>query len=211
MVTQNHNCQSNDVELKKMIESQNMQLQMLHKQVEKLLEYQEKLHNKSKNERPVVNESSTQTSLVTRDPGSSSPGEAKFLQPSESLINQQTMSDKSELTLGFQDLRLETIVEQPPSPPCSVVVNMQEYPESISEQFYLTDNDNSHDIMEQVQKLLARANGSSNNDLILPRSTNQQTFKGIATSHELETSLKKITIKQVHDVGISFNTTSLNR
>lgn len=201
----NQSHQSNDLELKKLIENQNAQLQLLHKQVEKLLEYQELIHS-ARSEKCTANEA-TQTSLLNKEPVNFKKQETNSI----NVNNQTAVSDKSELTLGFQDLRLETIVEQPPSPPCSVVVNMQDYPESISEQFCITKNDDSHDIMEQVQKLLAEANGSSNNEPNILKTNNHPTFKGISSSHELETSMKRITIKQVHDVGISFNATSLNR
>lgn len=202
------NCayQSGDVELKKLIENQNVQLQMLHKQVEKLLEYQELLQN-AKCEKLTVNES-TQTSLLSKDRVSSKSMVANFNQSNECLPNQQTISDKSEITLGFQDLRLETIVEQPPSPPCSVIVNMQDFPESMSEQFFLAKSDDSRDIMDQVQKLLAEVNGAKQPSIA--QTNSHQTYKGIP-SHELESSFKKVTIKQMHDVGISLNTTSLNR
>lgn len=118
--------------------------------------------------------------------------------------------DRTEITLTFRDLQLETIVEQPPSPQPSFVVNMQDYQESVSEEF--DDSiDSCVNVMEHVQKLLAQAN---NKEVQRPLMEKPQEmlhvlnevperllFNGSALP---DNPVRKVTMQRVQELGISF-------
>ena len=174
---------SMDPEIKELIQDQNKQLQMLRNQVERLIQYQETLKESETKEK---SHESTQTSFGFPIEEASNP---------RSPLSRQ---ERTELTLTFRDLQLETIMEQPLSPQPSFVVNMQEYQNSISDKADDSLSDSCVTVMEQVQRLLAKANTVDNGKRILP-DKKPEPLVGIG-----ENPIRKVTMQRVQELGISF-------
>lgn len=109
--------------------------------------------------------------------------------------------DRTEITLTFRDLQLETIVEQPPSPQPSFVVNMQEYQESVSEKSDQSEIDSCVNVMEHVQKLLAQANISEKRKVLLDKPPLDRVFN---PNSAIDNPIRKVTMQRVQELGISF-------
>lgn len=104
-----------------------------------------------------------------------------------------------EITLTFRDLQLETIVEQPPSPQPSFVVNMQDYQESVSEQDESV-SESCVNVMDHVQKLLAQVNVVENKKLLVDKPVEKPSIhNGISENHS-----RRVTMQRVKELGISF-------
>jgi len=174
-----------DPEIKELIQDQNKQLQLLRNQVEKLLQYQETLKDSEVKE---ISHESTQTS---------------FGYPKEEASNSNNRSplsrqERTELTLTFRDLQLETIMEQPLSPQPSFVVNMQEYQNSVSDKAEDSLSDSCVSVMEHVQRLLAQTNISDKDRGIL------SDIRSEPRSVVGENPVRKVTMQRVQELGISF-------
>ena len=199
-----------DPEIKELIQDQNRQLNLLQKQVEQLLHYQEKLQDKL-GEKEKAN-GSTQTSYYDAQSPNPNPSPIRVFPRSNSgspLMRQA--QDRTEITLTFRDLQLETIVEQPPSPQPSFVVNMQEYQESVSEQSDESMTDSCGNVMEHVQKLLAQANIADSRKALMEKQP-ERIFAQNAVIPERplfhnaapENPIRKVTMQRVQELGISF-------
>jgi len=187
------NSPSIDPEIKQLIQDQNKQLQMLRNQVEKLIQYQETLKDNS--ETKERSHESTQTSFgpIT----SPSPPQTNNCSP----LSRPVPQDRTELTLTFRDLQLETIIEQPLSPQPSIVLNMQEYQNSVSDKNDDSLTESCVSVMEHVQRLLAQANTPDNGKRIFSdkRTNNHQQHGNV-----LENPVRKVTMQRVQELGISF-------
>lgn len=183
-----------DPALRELIYDQNKQLSLLQKQVEQLLQYQEKLHDKI-GEKERAN-GSTQTSFFDAQSPSYSPTPVRVFPVSN---NASPPMRQPEITLTFRDLQLETIVEQPPSPQPSFVVNMQDYQESVSEQDESV-SESCVNVMDHVQKLLAQVNVVENKKLLVDKPTEKPfIMNGIPENHS-----RRVTMQRVKELGISF-------
>jgi hypothetical protein len=100
-------------------------------------------------------------------------------------------------------------VEQPPSPQPSFVVNMQDYQESVSEE-YDESIDSCINVMEHVQKLLALTNKT---EVLRPMVEKPQEMlhvfnevpeMHIASSVLPDNPVRKVTMQRVQELGISF-------
>ena len=197
-----------DPEIKELIQDQNKQLQILQKQVEQLLNYQTQLQRKNDNAKC---HEATQTSFLD-SPNTVSPREPTVTPPKRngcSSTQRFTAQERTEFTLTFRDLQLETIMEQPPSPQPSIVVNMQDYPDSISER---PENDSVSEscstVMEHVQRLLAQANFTEKRSVLTEKSyenVQSHTKKGHGMGIE-NNPVRKVTMQRVQELGISFVT-----
>lgn len=198
--SENQSSSSKDTELKKLIEDQNTQLKVLQQQVKQLLQYQERLQDKTEDKN--MTHESTQTSFldnqllqtnnspISRIPAKLNHKSIPICQPQEHM---------TEFTLTFRDLQLETILEQPPSPQQSFTVAMQEYQESISE-----NSDNSTEslnVMDHVQNLLAQANIASNKKFFSDKFKDRIQH---ATANFVENPVRKVTMQRVQELGVSF-------
>merc|ERR550534_2524379 len=172
-----------DPEIKELIQDQNKQLQMLRNQVEKLIQYQETLKEIEVKE---TSHESTQTSF----------GYSKEV-PNPSNRSPLSRQERTELTLTFRDLQLETIMEQPLSPQPSFVVNMQEYQNSVSDKAEESLSDSCVSVMEHVQKLLAQANTAENSKRILSDRRSEPIYSVV------ENPVRKVTMQRVQELGIS--------
>jgi len=99
-------------------------------------------------------------------------------------------------------------MEQPPSPQASIVVNMQEYPESISER---PENDSVSEscstVMEHVQRLLAQANFTEKRTVLTEKSyENVQSHTKQGPAMGTNNPVRKVTMQRVQELGISFVT-----
>ena len=201
-------------EIKELIQDQNRQLGLLQKQVEQLLQYQEKLHDRLGAKEKA--NGSTQTSCFDGEhfQDNSSPVRV-FPHSSNASPPTRPPHDRAEITLTFRDLQLETIVEQPPSPQPSFVVNMHDYQESVSEEIDESDTcaDSVVDVMEHVQKLLAQANLSESRKAVIPtkeKSSDKIQFhsplpdKLHVHNAVFENPVRKVTMQRVKELGISF-------
>ncbi len=201
-----------DPEIKELIQDQNRQLSLLQKQVEQLLQYQEKLQDKL-GEKEKAN-GSTQTSYFEAQSPNPNPSPVRVFPRSNSgspLMRQA--QDRTEITLTFRDLQLETIVEQPPSPQQSFVVNMQEYQESVSEQSDESMVDSCGNVMEHIQKLLAQANIVDSRRALMEKPPERFVVQnaiperqGMLVVHNVaqENPIRKVTMQRVQELGISF-------
>lgn len=191
-----------DPEIKELMLNQSQQLHTLQKQVEQLLRYQEQLQDKSE-EKDKLHES-TQTSFCGNI-FTNSPSHAEILPNDKchSPLRRPPHQDRTEITLTFRDLHMETIMEQTQnSPQPSFLVNMQEYQESVSEQTPNSSEASSCiSVMEQVQRLLARANinGSGNEPL-----TESPKEKPRISQNISDNPFRKVTVQRVQELGISF-------
>lgn len=193
-----------DPEIREMIQDQNQQLQLLRKQVEQLLQYQEKLMHEKTEGKGRAHES-TQTSLRSMEP--SNPQMLPKLNSCSPL--RRGSQDRTEMTLTFRDLQLETIMErsQNESPDSSIYVNMQEFQDSMSDR--QTDGSVANScgtIMDQVHRLLAQADCSENKQVA---KKNQQE-KNIPIQVQ-ENPVRKVTMQRVQELGISFITPAISR
>lgn len=159
---------------------------MLRNQVEKLIQYQETLKEIEVKE---TSHESTQTSF----------GYSKEV-PNPSNRSPLSRQERTELTLTFRDLQLETIMEQPLSPQPSFVVNMQEYQNSVSDKAEESLSDSCVSVMEHVQKLLAQANTAENSKRILSDRRSEPIYSVV------ENPVRKVTMQRVQELGISFIT-----
>lgn len=217
-----------DPEIKQLIQDQNRQLLLLRNQVEQLLSYQEQLNRKKETEETEKCHESTQTSIhraqtppsagrsdPTHNPIKSKRTGSNPAPPQGAAFASRFAQERTEFTLTFRDLHLETIVEQPPSPQQSIVVNMQEYPESISER---SDDDSVTEscssVMEHVQRLLAQQTNLTETRAVLA----EKDYDNIHNNNQRrqqhqqqqpvvgENMVRKLTMQRVHELGISFVT-----
>ena len=129
--------------------------------------------------------------------------QTSFGYPKEEASNSNNRSplsrqERTELTLTFRDLQLETIMEQPLSPQPSFVVNMQEYQNSVSDKAEESLSDSCVSVMEHVQRLLAQTNISDKDRGIL------SDIRSEPRSVVGENPVRKVTMQRVQELGISF-------
>jgi len=169
-----------DPEIRRLIQEQNQQLQLLRQQVEQLIGYQERLQTETEKRHEA-----TQTSFASTAGDQRSP----------------PRQERTEFTLTFRDLQLETIVEQPPSPQPSILVQMQDYPESLSERSSAAGlvedsvSGSCTSVMEQVQRLLAQVDANEK-----PR----QALHDRSNDVSQHNPAKKVTMQRLQELGISF-------
>ena len=187
-----------------MIQDQNEQLQLLRKQVEQLLQYQEKLHERPEDKERV--HESTQTSFFNVE----QPRFGILPKPTDSSPARRAPQERTEMTLTFRDMQLETIMErsQNDSLQPSILVNMQEFQDSVCDK--QTDETESvgtscGTIMEQVQRLLAQADRPENNTLKKPFERNNP------LQHVQDNPVRKVTMQRVQELGISFITPAISK
>ncbi|EFX65732.1 hypothetical protein DAPPUDRAFT_116989 [Daphnia pulex] len=199
-----------DPEIKELIQDQNRQLNLLQTQVKQLLHYQERLQDKL-GEKERANGATQTSSYFDDESPNYNPSPVRVCPRSNNgSPSMRQPQDRTEITLTFRDLQLETIVEQPPSPQPSFVVNMQDYQESVSEEF--DDSiDSCVNVMEHVQKLLAQANTKEVQRPLMekPREMlhvlnevpERLLFNGSALP---DNPVRKVTMQRVQELGISF-------
>lgn len=197
-----------DPEIKELIQDQNRQLNLLQKQVKQLLQYQERLQDQLGDKQRA--NGATQTSSYFDVQSPKCHPSARFLPHSNSGSPSTRQSqDHTEITLTFRDLQLETIVEQPPSPQPSFVVNMQDYQESVSDQLD-ESTESIVNVMEHVQKLLAQANITDSRKPLMERSPeslyieNERAERHVFNDMLPENPIRKVTMQRVQELGISF-------
>jgi hypothetical protein len=198
-----------DPEIKELIRDQNKQLNLLQMQVKQLLHYQEKLQDKL-GEKEIAN-GATQTSsyFIDGSPNCNPSPVRVFPCSSSSSPSIRQPHDRNEITLTFRDLQLETIVEQPPSPQPSFIVNMQDYQESVSEEF---DEriESCVNVMEHVQKLLALTNTTEVQRPLMEKPQEMYVSNGelpechAVTNAPPDNTVRKVTMQRVQELGISF-------
>lgn len=193
-----------DPEIRELMLNQSQQLHTLQKQVEQLLRYQEQLQDKSE-EKGKLHES-TQTSFCGNIL-TNSPSRAEILPKDKchSPLRRPPHQDRTEITLTFRDLHMETIMEQTQnSPQPSFLVNMQEYQESVSEQTPNSSEASSCiSVMEQVQRLLAKANINGSGNEVEPFIESPKEKPRISQNIS-DNPFRKVTVQRVQELGISF-------
>lgn len=189
-----------DAEVKEMILDQNKQLQQLRKQVEQLLQYQEKLQGRI--EEKEKSHEATQTSFFYSGDANCGNLQKQLPQTSNSCTPvKQSTQERGEFTLTFRDLQLETIMEQSQnSPQSSFLVNMQEYQDFSEDQFRSGESPSCVTVLEQVHRLLAQANTSENNSPV-PVETAQERYPN---HNVLDNPVRRFTVQRIRELGVSF-------
>ncbi|KAK4021480.1 Uncharacterized protein APZ42_023065 [Daphnia magna] len=196
-----------DPEIKELIQDQNRQLNLLQKQVKQLLQYQERLQDQLGDKQRANGATQTSSYFDVQSP-KCHPSARFFSQSNSGSPTARQQQDRTEITLTFRDLQLETIVEQPPSPQPSFVVNMQDYQESVSDQLD-ESTESCENVMEHVQKLLAQANISNGRKPLMEKAPEMNVENKTPERHVFhdmfpENPTRKVTMQRVQELGISF-------
>ncbi|KAI9565238.1 hypothetical protein GHT06_009021 [Daphnia sinensis] len=196
-----------DPEIKELIQDQNRQLDLLQKQVKQLLQYQERLQDQLGDKQRANGATQTSSYFDVQSP-KCYPSARFFPQSNSGSPPARQQQDRTEITLTFRDLQLETIVEQPPSPQPSFVVNMQDYQESVSDQLD-ESTESCENVMEHVQKLLAQANITNGRKPLMEKALEVNVENRTPERHVFhdvlpENPTRKVTMQRVQELGISF-------
>lgn len=157
------------------------------------------MHDKLGEKEKANGSTQTSTYFEAQSPSSNPSPVRVFPRSNSTSPAMRQPQDRTEITLTFRDLQLETIVEQPPSPQPSFFVNMQEYQESVSEQPDESVTDSCVNVMDHVQKLLAQANIADNRKVLTEKPPERFLHNSVP-----DNPVRKVTMQRVQELGISF-------